>query len=134
MIGVVKNAENTNNINKLGLLITEDLQKTTKNKTVYETTLASGERIELGTAKLEGKNLGFHIQLPTALQKQGIASEIFNKAINKYNPKAILGNWINSPGLDANFNAYMKNMTNNMTESEAAINTATGNMAKNNGR
>jgi RHS repeat-associated protein len=130
MVGVVKNA---NEVNKLGLVIAENLKKATKNKTVYETVTETGQTVETGVATLKGKKLAFHIDLPTALQGSLIGSEVFSKAIKKYNPKAVLGNWINFPGLDANFNAFKDNLAKGMTETEAAANTPTGRMAKNNG-
>lgn len=96
---------------------------------------AARERI--GVTFMENDVLEFHLNIPEKLQKQGIGTEVFKRSIEDYVPSKVKGWWKTSDvytgGESVNLIIVKEKIANNMTPLNAAFETPTGKILKNNG-
>ncbi|TCI84693.1 ADP-ribosyltransferase domain-containing protein [Tenacibaculum sp. M341] len=93
---------------------------------------------EIGGFALSKEGMFIHtVDLPQYLQRQQIATEIFRRGIEKYNPKEIEETWgatnINHSDVSTNLSVYLSEIKKGKTREEAAFATPTGKLAKQNG-
>lgn len=96
---------------------------------------AARERV--GIAYIENDILEFHLNIPEKLQKQGIGSEVFKKAIQDYAPSKVKGWWkkadIYTGGESVNLTIFKEKIAGGMSPIDAAFETPTGKILKANG-
>lgn len=112
-----------------------------KNNSVSYNILINSEEI----GRIEGYVIkgGFYsvIHIYNAHQKKGIGFYAFQKVFNELSTSntinRIVGSWHSDGefsycegGMSTNLNVYLKNIENNMTQEESALNTPTGKWAK----
>ncbi|MFT3737204.1 MAG: hypothetical protein QM786_00420 [Breznakibacter sp.] len=94
-------------------------------------------RERVGVAFIENDILEFHLNIPEKLQKQGIGSEVFKKAIQDYAPSKIKGWWkksdIYSGEESVNLTIFKEKVAGGMSPIDAAFETPTGKILKANG-
>ncbi len=114
-----------------------------KQVTYYDVNLIiEGPRIRAGVAYTEripgkGDALLFELNIEDVLQKQGIGSEIFIRAIDDYRPNLVKAVWkkldIYTGGQSVNLNEFRKALNNKIDINEAVFQTPTGIILKRNG-
>jgi hypothetical protein len=94
-------------------------------------------RVRAGVAFAQNGILEFHLKIPDQLQGQGIGSEIFKRAISDYSPSKVKGWWkqsdIYTGGESINLKIFREKITSGMKPIDAAFETPTGKILKENG-
>ncbi len=113
-----------NPLNKMDEVLTDG--------TGYNVQMYRGEKpVTLGKSYMDERGiLNFDIEVPSDFQKQGIAGEIFKRAIKKYDPIAIEGTWLPS---STNYKEYKKLINQGISPDKAVLMTPTGKLAAKNG-
>ena len=94
-------------------------------------------RVRAGVAFSNNNILEFHLNIPEVLQKQGLGSVIFRKAIDDYFPTKVKGWWkkmdIYTSGESTNLTIFKQKILEGLTPEQAAFETPTGKILKANG-
>ncbi|HUW05372.1 MAG TPA: fibronectin type III domain-containing protein [Williamwhitmania sp.] len=109
-----------------------------KSATYYDVSVTyQAARERVGVAFIENDILEFHLNIPEKLQKQGIGSEVFKKAIQDYAPSKVKGWWkkadIYTGGESVNLTIFKEKIAGGMSPIDAAFETPTGKILKANG-
>ena len=123
----------------LGNVVTEASKLTSKIVDGAKKYFING--LEVGSARISnGGYIGFDIRIPSELQKQGYASQIFEDAIIYYQSQnkginGIEGRWLSSNSYEGGMSTNLKSFIDDFlykgkTFEEAALNTPTGKIAK----
>jgi hypothetical protein len=101
-------------------------------RVTYQTT-----RVRAGVAFEEAGILEFHLNIPEELQKQGLGTEVFKRAILDYSPKKVKGWWktsdIYTGGESVNLKIFKEQLALGKTAKEAVFETPSGKILKDNG-
>jgi hypothetical protein len=97
-----------------------------------------GPRDRAGVAMMGDKNiLEFHLNISENIQRQGVGTEIFKRAIGDYYPSKIKGWWkksdIYTGGESVNLKILKEKVNQKMRIKDAVFETPTGKLAKKNG-
>jgi hypothetical protein len=109
-----------------------------RNVTFYDIRVVyQKERPRAGVAFLENNILEFHLNIPEKVQKQGVASEIFKRAIADYSPSKIKGWWkkadIYTGGESTNLTIFKQKLSEGLSPDKAVFETPVGKIIKDNG-
>ena len=107
------------------------------NNTAYNLHLKQGgNTVRVGSSYMDEHGiLNFEIAVPSNLQKQGIAGEVFKKAITANNPVAVRGTWLAGDVENStNFSTYRRLVdVEHIAPEKAVFMTPTGKLAAKNG-